>query len=156
MYVDERTTVVNASPQALWTVIEGIGGAAGWYTFPLVWEVRELIDRLAGGVGPRHGRPDPRQLRAGDAVDSWRVEAITRGSLLRLQSEMRLPGRAWLELTVRTDNDGRTRYRQRSLFQPHGLAGHLYWRSSSLFHGLVFGRMPGYIAAAAGRAGAGR
>ena len=33
-------------------------------------------------------------LLVGDALDFWRVEAITRGSLLRLRAEMKLPGLA--------------------------------------------------------------
>jgi hypothetical protein len=35
------------------------------------------------------------------------------------------------------------------VFRPHGLAGHLYWRAVSPFHGLVFGGMARNIAAAA-------
>ncbi len=54
-------------------VIEGIGGDTGWYSFPSAWAVRGLVDRLAGGVGLRRGRRDPRHLLAGDALDFWRV-----------------------------------------------------------------------------------
>ena len=86
------------------------------------------MDRLVGGVGLRRGRRDPVHLRPGDALDFWRVEAIVPGELLRLRAEMKLPGLAWLELHVGRDDDGRTSYRQRAIFQPHGLAGHAYWR----------------------------
>jgi hypothetical protein len=72
----------------------------GWYSFPAAWAARGLIDRLAGGVGLRRGRRDPDRLLVGDALDFWRVEAITPGSLLRLRAEMKLPGLAWLELTI--------------------------------------------------------
>lgn len=34
LYTDERELTVGASPQALWTVVEGIGGENGWYSFP--------------------------------------------------------------------------------------------------------------------------
>jgi uncharacterized protein YbjT (DUF2867 family) len=141
LYVDHRTAVVRASPAALWDVVEGIGGASGWYSFPAAWALRGLLDRLAGGVGLRRGRRDPRRLLVGDALDFWRVEAITPGSLLRLRAEMKLPGLAWLELTVDRDDGGRTIYSQRAIFQPRGLAGHAYWRSISPFHGIVFGGM---------------
>ena len=59
LYVDERNSVVHASPAALWRVIEGIGGQSGWYSFPAAWAVRGLLDRLAGGVrtAPRPPRP---------------------------------------------------------------------------------------------------
>src|ERR1700761_3405364 len=153
LYVDERTSVVHAAPDALWRVIEGIGGTTGWYSFAGAWAVRGLADRLVGGVGLRRGRRDPVHLRPGDALDFWRVEAIKPGELLRLRAEMKLPGLAWLELHVGLDDDGRTMYRQRMIFQPRGLTGHAYWRSSAVFHGVVFGDMVKNIAAAAERAG---
>jgi uncharacterized protein YbjT (DUF2867 family) len=141
LYVDSRVSTVDASPAALWEVIEGIGGTTGWYSFPAAWAVRGLLDRLAGGVGLRRGRRDPRRLLVGDALDFWRVEAITPGAMLRLRAEMKLPGLAWLDLSVGRDDDGRTTYSQRAIFQPRGLAGHVYWRSISPFHGIVFGGM---------------
>ncbi len=153
LYVDERVSPVRASPATLWRVIEGIGGETGWYSFRAAWAVRGLLDRLAGGVGLRRGRRDPRRLLVGDALDFWRVEAITPGSLLRLRAEMKLPGLAWLELSVGQDSGGQTTYRQRAVFQPRGLAGHAYWRSIAPFHGVVFGGMLRNITAAAERAG---
>src|ERR1700748_2225867 len=137
---------------ALWRVIEGIGGETGWYSFPAAWAVRGLLDRLAGGVGLRRGRRDPRHLLIGDALDFWRGEAIEPGSLLPLRAEMKLPGLAWLELSVGQDSDGLTTYRQRAIFRPRGLAGHAYWRSISPFHRVVFGGMLKNITAAAERA----
>jgi len=139
-YRDERTAVVDADPAAIWRVVEQIGGDNGWYSFPLAWFVRGLIDRLAGGVGLRRGRRDPEHLVVGDALDFWRVEAVEPGRLLRLRAEMRLPGEAWLEFSITTDG-GRTVLGQRALFLPHGLAGHLYWTAISPFHGIVFGSM---------------
>ncbi|HEY2075668.1 MAG TPA: SDR family oxidoreductase [Streptosporangiaceae bacterium] len=141
LYVDERTGTVRSSQAALWRVIEGIGGETGWYSFPAAWAVRGLVDRLAGGVGVRRGRRDPARLVVGDALDFWRVEAITPGSLLRLRAEMKLPGLAWLELMAGRDARGRTTYTQRAIFQPRGLAGHAYWLSVAPFHGVVFGGM---------------
>jgi Protein of unknown function (DUF2867) len=152
LYVDARNSVVRASPAALWQVIEGIGGETGWYSFPAAWAIRGLLDRLAGGVGLRRGRRDPRHLLAGDALDFWRVEAIEPGKLLRLRAEMKLPGLAWLEMSVGQDFDGMTTYSQRAIFRPLGLAGHAYWRSISPFHGVVFGGMLQNITAAAEQA----
>ncbi|WP_405532413.1 SDR family oxidoreductase [Streptomyces avidinii] len=146
LYSDVRERTVEASPQALWRVVEGIGGENGWYSFPLAWAVRGWFDRLVGGVGLRRGRRDAAHLRVGDSLDFWRVEEIERGRLLRLRAEMRLPGLAWLEMYAEVDDEGRTRYRQRALFHPRGLAGHLYWWSVSPFHALVFGGMARNIA----------
>ncbi|MET8159979.1 SDR family oxidoreductase [Sphaerisporangium sp. NPDC005289] len=154
LYIDERSRAVRASPEALWRVIEGIGGGNGWYSLPVAWWVRGLADRAVGGVGLRRGRRDPARLRVGDALDFWRVEEIEPGRLLRLRAEMRLPGLAWLELCCRRE-DGATVYGQRAIFHPRGLLGHLYWWAAYPFHGLIFGRMPGNVARAAEGGGAG-
>ncbi|WP_328471795.1 SDR family oxidoreductase [Streptomyces sp. NBC_00448] len=151
LYTDEREAAVDASPADLWRVIEGIGGEHGWYSFPLAWAVRGWLDRLVGGVGLRRGRRDAERLRIGDSLDFWRVEEIERGRLLRLRAEMRLPGPAWLEMRAGTDGSGRTRYRQRAVFQPRGLLGHAYWWAISPFHAAVFGGMARNIARAASR-----
>ncbi|MGW0748496.1 SDR family oxidoreductase [Streptomyces sp. NPDC002587] len=154
LYTDRRQAAVEAPPGALWRVVEGIGGENGWYSFPLAWSVRGWLDRLVGGVGIRRGRRDATRLRVGDSLDFWRVEEIEPGRLLRLRAEMRLPGLAWLEMSVEPGPEpGRARYRQRALFHPHGLLGHLYWWSVSPFHALVFGGMARNIARAAERQG---
>ncbi|WP_405836451.1 SDR family oxidoreductase [Streptomyces sp. NBC_01518] len=151
LYTDLRERPVDASREALWRVIEGIGGDNGWYSLPLAWAVRGRLDRLVGGVGLRRGRRDAARLRVGDSLDFWRVEEIRPGHLLRLRAEMRLPGLAWLEMYAETDDDGGTRYRQRAVFHPHGLLGHAYWWSVSPFHAVVFGGMARNIAGAAAR-----
>nr|WP_042185631.1 SDR family oxidoreductase [Kibdelosporangium sp. MJ126-NF4]CEL16792.1 Putative nucleoside-diphosphate-sugar epimerase [Kibdelosporangium sp. MJ126-NF4]CTQ91979.1 Putative nucleoside-diphosphate-sugar epimerase [Kibdelosporangium sp. MJ126-NF4] len=148
VYTDVRETRTSADPRTLWSVIESIGGEHGWYSFPLAWSVRGWIDRLSGGAGLRRGRKDPRRLHVGEALDWWRVEHLERPHMLRLRAEMRVPGRAWLELSVVPDGDGAT-YRQRAIFEPHGLAGHLYWKSIAPFHGVIFGGMSRNITGAA-------
>ncbi|MEV7331225.1 SDR family oxidoreductase [Micromonospora sp. NPDC093244] len=145
-YTDMRERAVDASPAALWRVIEGVGGEHGWYSFPLAWSIRGWLDRLVGGVGLRRGRRDPHRLQVGEALDFWRVEEIVPGELLRLRAEMRLPGRAWLEMRALPADGGRSRYQQRAVFLPRGLAGHAYWGSVAPFHAVVFGGMARNIA----------
>jgi hypothetical protein len=150
LHLDEKTRETHASPEALWRVVEGIGGDTGWYSFPLAWEVRGWLDRAVGGVGLRRGRRSPSDLYVGDALDFWRVEELEEGRLLRLRAEMRLPGLAWLEFHVEQDPDsGATRLRQRATFKPNGLFGNLYWRSLVPFHGPIFGGMVRNICRAA-------
>jgi uncharacterized protein YbjT (DUF2867 family) len=141
IYTDVRELHTTADPDALWRVIESIGGEHGWYSFPLAWSVRGWLDRLAGGAGLRRGRRDRRRLHTGEALDWWRVERLERPHLLRLRAEMRVPGRAWLELSANPGEDGGATYRQRAVFEPHGLAGHLYWKSIAPFHNVIFGGM---------------
>ncbi|GAA1514747.1 uncharacterized protein YbjT (DUF2867 family) [Agromyces terreus] len=153
VYVDERRRTSSADRAALWRVVEGVGGENGWYSFPLAWALRGWLDKLTGGVGLRRGRLDPERLRVGDAVDFWRVEAIDRGSFLRLRAEMRVPGRAWLELAVAEpearSHGARSEYRQRAVFFPKGLAGRLYWFGILPFHGVIFSGMANRITAEA-------
>ncbi|MCX5323437.1 SDR family oxidoreductase [Streptomyces sp. NBC_00120] len=151
LYQDERLSRVDASGEALWRVVEGIGGENGWYSFPPAWAVRGWLDRFVGGVGLRRGRRDTQRLRVGDSLDFWRVEEIEPGRLLRLRAEMRLPGLAWLEMRVETEPQGGTRYRQHVLFHPRGLLGHVYWWLAFPFHAVVFRGMTRNITRAAAK-----
>ena len=86
----------------------------------------------------------------GEAVDFWRVESIERGSFLRLRAEMRVPGRAWLELGASpAPDDAGSDYRQRAVFFPKGLSGRLYWWAIFPFHGIIFSGMANRITAEA-------
>ncbi|CAO1650877.1 SDR family oxidoreductase [Salinibacterium sp. NYA9b] len=149
VFTDLRERETPASAEALWGVVEGIGGENGWYSFPLAWALRGWLDKLVGGVGLRRGRRHPSTLNTGDALDFWRVESIDRGHSLRLRAEMKLPGRAWLELTVEDRGADGAVYRQRAVFFPSGLGGRLYWAAILPFHGVIFSGMVNRIVAAA-------
>lgn len=71
--VDQRCRHVDTQPAAAFAPIAGLGGAAGWYSWNLLWRLRGWLDLLTGGVGMRRGRPIGRPLRAGDPLDFWRV-----------------------------------------------------------------------------------
>lgn len=146
--VDSRTVHVPLEPLEAFRPVEEIGGDAGWYYGTWLWRLRGFLDLLAGGAGMRRGRRDPRALRAGDALDFWRVEAIERGRLLRLRAEMKVPGRAWLQFEV-VGGDGGSVLRQTAIFEPRGVAGLLYWYALFPVHSLIFGGMLRGIARAA-------
>ncbi|MHA3725062.1 SDR family oxidoreductase [Leucobacter sp. HY1910] len=148
VFTDERTQHSRAAAEDVWSVISQIGGAQGWHSPQLLWSLRGVIDRLQGGVGLKRGRRSRVNLRAGDAVDVWRVEQVIPNKLLRLRAEMRVPGQAWLEFGVEAEKD-ETRYWQRATFIPQGLAGRLYWFSMLPFHGLIFRTMSRSIVAQA-------
>ncbi|MDZ4090980.1 MAG: SDR family oxidoreductase [Arthrobacter sp.] len=148
VYLDERSYSSDVDPKHVWTIIEGIGGQNGWYSMPLAWRIRGLLDKLTGGAGLLRGRRHPHLLAEGEVVDWWRAERIDRGRLLRLRAEMRAPGRAWLELSVEPEGTG-SRYRQRAIFFPKGLSGRLYWLAVLPFHSLIFPAMSRNITAAA-------
>ena len=145
LYTDVRETVAQAPMDATWRVVEGIGGEHGWYSAMWMWRIRGIMDRAVGGVGLRRGRRDPDVLRVGDALDFWRVEERLPPHLLRLRAEMKLPGLAWLEFSLEEAATG-TLLKQRALFHPRGLFGHLYWWSVFPFHAFVFQPMISAIA----------
>ena len=136
-----RTLTVAADPADLFEVLAGVGGRRGWLYATWIWRLRGALDRLVGGVGFRRGRRDSDRLRAGDAVDFWRVEDIKPQQRLLLRAEMKVPGRAWLEWVVEPVKDGRTQITQAALFEPRGLAGLAYWWALYPVHGLIFGGM---------------
>jgi uncharacterized protein YbjT (DUF2867 family) len=145
---DCKVVTTSASPSDVYHTVTGIGGRRGWYVTKYLWSIRGLIDKLLGGVGMRRGRRHPDELRVGEALDFWRVEALVPDRLLRLRAEMKVPGTAWLEFTIETDGDG-SRLTQRARFHPRGLWGRLYWYSLLPFHAVIFGRMATRLAAAA-------
>jgi uncharacterized protein YndB with AHSA1/START domain len=150
---DVQEIAVAASPETVFTTVQGIGGERGWLAGEWLWIFRGGLDRLVGGVGLRRGRRHPDRLRVGDSLDFWRVEALEPGHLLRLRAEMRLPGEAWLEWTVEPVEGGGTTLRQRALFHPRGLYGRAYWLAVSPFHRVVFHPMADRLAAVAARGG---
>jgi hypothetical protein len=151
---DSRECELDLQPADAFTPVRRIGGETGWYAFDWLWWLRGFIDLLVGGVGLRRGRPDPEQLRLGDTVDWWRVEAYEPDALLRMRAEMKLPGRAWIEFEVRPTERG-CLIRQTAIFDPSGLLGLLYWYGVYPLHAIVFRGMLEGIALAAHRARSG-
>ena len=148
--VDSRTVHVDAPPRQAFGPIRRIGGQTGWYYANELWTLRGWLDLIVGGAGMRRGRRDRDQLRVGDVVDCWRVEAFEPDRRLLLAAEMRLPGRAWLEFEVDGTSE-RSTIRQTAIFDPVGLAGLAYWYAVYPLHQLVFAGMLRRIAAAATR-----
>ncbi len=138
--VDIRSLRVDARPPAAFGPVRRIGGDVGWYYGDVLWRIRGFLDRLIGGPGLRRGRRDPVDLRPGDALDFWRVEAFEPEGFLRLRAEMKLPGRAWLQFEAEPDNGG-TVLTQTAVFDPTGLAGLAYWYVLYPIHEVVFAGM---------------
>jgi uncharacterized protein YbjT (DUF2867 family) len=143
MIRERRERSVAAPAATLFRVVAGLGGARGWLAWNVLWRLRGALDRLLGGVGLRRGRRDPDDLRVGDAVDFWRVEAVEPGRLLRLRAEMKVPGRAWLQFEAQplegeTGGAPAARLVQTAYFAPRGLGGLLYWYALYPLHAAIF------------------
>lgn len=138
LIVERRERAVAAPPAEVYRVFAGLGGARGWLYWDWAWRARGALDRVFGGVGLRRGRRDPEALRAGDALDFWRVEAVEPGHRILLRAEMRMPGRAWLEFRAESRGERGSRLVQTALFDPRGLGGFLYWYALYLPHRFIF------------------
>lgn len=152
MLIDRRERAATARPEAVFRVFAGLGGRRGWLYADRLWYLRGVLDRLVGGIGIRRGRRSATDLRVGDAVDFWRVEAYRPYELLRLRAEMKLPGLAWLQFESLPRDDGGTTFRQTAFFEPRGIFGYLYWFSVLPFHELIFGNMADRIVTSASSA----
>jgi uncharacterized protein YbjT (DUF2867 family) len=108
---------VDADAETLWRAFESIGAKHGWFAAP-------PTRAIGGGMTP---------------LEWWRVEDMDRPHFLRLRAEVPLPGRLWLELSVHEDGHGGSRYRQRSVFQPYGLAGEALWAAAIPLRRAAFG-----------------
>jgi uncharacterized protein YbjT (DUF2867 family) len=137
MIIEHRAIQVALPPERLFRSFTGLGGERGWLYMNWAWEIRGVLDQLAGGPGFRRGRRDPDQLRPGDALDFWRVEAVEPGRSLRLRAEMKVPGRAWLQFEA-LPREGGSLLTQTAYFAPRGLAGHLYWYALYPIHAAIF------------------
>ena len=127
----EKVTDIGKSIQKIWS----IGGKTGWYYANWLWEIRGFIDQLFGGVGMRRGRKSETDIFPGETLDFWRVLVASKeDKRLLLYAEMKLPGEAWLEFTIDTNNV----LTQTATFRPLGLLGRLYWYSVYPFHSLIF------------------
>jgi uncharacterized protein YbjT (DUF2867 family) len=141
MIIERRQKLVHTTPGVAYGAFTGLGGERGWLYANWAWRLRGVMDRLIGGVGLRRGRRHPNEVRAGDALDFWRVEAVEPGRLLRLRAEMKVPGDAWLQFEAKQQSESETLLLQTAFFAPKGLFGFLYWYVLYPIHGLIFSGM---------------
>jgi len=123
----------NIKPESVFASAQSIGGDNGWFHSDFLWKIRGLIDKLLGGPGLNRGRRDPKTLRIGDSLDFWKVVDIQPKKRILLSTQMKVPGRAWLEFSL----EG-TSLVQTAHFLPKGLWGRLYWYLTAPFHAFVF------------------
>ncbi len=136
--VERRRIKVDSTPAQTGETIRSVGGENGWFWGDWLWDLRGGLDRLVNGPGMRRGMTMYPPEKGG-IVDFWTVERVT-NDRLTLRAEMKLPGEAWLDLTVRVI-DGETHIDQTAAYDPRGLFGLVYWYALYPLHSLVFGGM---------------
>ncbi len=137
VYVDTYIKKIDQSIAGhIFEVCKNLGGQKGWFALNFLWQIRGLIDKIAGGYGLNRGRRSSLNLRVGDVIDFWKVIDIVEGNRLLLEAQMKIPGKAWLEFTITKDLFVQTAY-----FYPKGLWGRFYWYLFLPFHKLIFSMM---------------
>jgi uncharacterized protein YbjT (DUF2867 family) len=139
MYIERRQVPLDIKPEPVFRAYTGIGGERGWLYMDWAWSLRGWMDKVIGGVGLRRGRRHPDELRVGESLDFWRVEAIEKNRRMLLRAEMKVPGKAWLEFesTPQASPDN-TLLSATAYFAPHGISGFLYWYAMWPFHKFIF------------------
>ena len=137
LFVERRQVLLDLPPSTVFRAYTGVGGARGWMYMDWAWAFRGWIDKAIGGVGIRRGRRHPDEIRTGESLDFWRVEAVEKDCLLRLRAEMKIPGKAWLEFQSEPKED-KTLFTVSAYFEPYGFSGFLYWYAMWPFHSFLF------------------
>ncbi len=137
MMLERRSMLVDLPPDMVFRAYTGIGGTRGWFYMDWAWALRGWFDKLIGGVGIRRGRRHPDDIRAGESLDFWRVEAVEKDRLLRLRAEMKVPGKAWLQFES-APQDGKTLLTETAYYAPRGFWGFVYWYAMWPFHAFLF------------------
>lgn len=126
----------NLSTAEVFENVCAVGGENGWFRYNFLWRLRGLMDKLAGGYGLSRGRRLDKALRAGDALDFWKVADIKENKRLLLFAQMKLPGKAWLEFDIQNNQLVQTAH-----FIPRGILGRIYWYSLIPIHYFVFNNL---------------
>jgi uncharacterized protein YbjT (DUF2867 family) len=141
--------MIEAPTESVYTVVTGLGGKRGWLHSNWAWWMRGVLDRFFGGVGLRRGRRHPGELRTGDAVDFWRVEKLETNRLLRLRSELKFPGRLWLQFEMYPSDTDASTLIQTFNYVPKGFPGFLYWYLLLPLHNMILSGLATQIKKAA-------
>lgn len=131
----------NCSASSLHRAYCAVGGKQGWFHSNWMWRLRGMVDRILLGVGSSRGRRSMAALKVNDVIDFWRVEDIQINKRLLLRAEMKLPGRAWLEFSIKKGEDTLNTLFVKAFFDTEGWAGTAYWYAFLPFHKLIFVRL---------------
>ncbi|WP_409309036.1 DUF2867 domain-containing protein [Pectobacterium sp. B1J-3] len=139
-----HTIKTSASSQALWHVIQQIGGKEGYFYANMLWNLRARLDDLAGN-NVTYGRPERPTLTLGDKIDGWKVISIKPQRQLVMLFGMKAPGLGKLTFTI-TDHGAYRTLDVRARWHPAGFNGLVYWFLMMPAHLFIFRGMAARIA----------
>jgi uncharacterized protein YbjT (DUF2867 family) len=138
LYTKSASLYTKKSASALFDSICRIGGKSGWFNTNWLWKLRGMVDKILTGVGSMRGRRHSSNLRENDVIDFWRVEDIVQEKRLLLRAEMKLPGWAWLEFSIKDNGDEIHTLSVTAYYQASGFWGKVYWYAVYPFHNFIF------------------
>ena len=144
-YKDVREKFVLVDKEKAFEPINKIGGKNGWYFANTLWKIRGWIDLLIGGVGLRRERRDSKLFTIGDTLDWWRICDSIPNKMVKFESEMKLPGKAFLKFELLPKHNG-VIIKQTATFITNKITGILYWKALFPIHVIVFKGMLSKIA----------
>lgn len=136
-YIGGDSLLTDKPADRLFNSMCRIGGREGWFHGTWMWRLRGMVDGLLMGVGMSRGRKRHSHLEINDVIDFWRIEDISKDKRLLMRAEMKMPGRAWLEFSIKPES-GRRRLSVIAYYDTKSLAGRLYWYSCLPFHHFIF------------------
>jgi hypothetical protein len=136
-YTTTYSLITKKNESSLFNSICKIGGKEGWFHNNWMWRLRGGFDRMLLGVGSSRGRRSLSSLKINDVIDFWRVEDLQRDKRLLLRAEMKLPGRSWLEFSIKKEASKR-RLSVIAYYHTNSLVGRIYWYIFLPFHNLIF------------------
>ncbi|MGL4859698.1 MAG: DUF2867 domain-containing protein, partial [Enterobacteriaceae bacterium] len=146
------TLQTSASREAIWQVIQQVGGPHGYFYANILWNIRAWLDDLCGNKTV-YGRPDRPELQPGDQIDNWKVLTLKPQKQLSLLFGMKAPGLGRLTFTIDEPSQQRDKQRPalrsidvRAWWHPAGFSGLLYWFIMMPAHLFIFKGMARRIA----------
>ncbi len=136
-YIISYSLITEKSASLLFNSVCKIGGETGWFHNNWLWKLRGILDRVLMGVGGSRGRRSNESLRINDVIDFWRVEDLRLDKRLLLRSEMKVPGRAWLEFCINKKND-KNCLSIKAYYQEKSFLGKVYWYMFMPLHIFLF------------------
>ena len=95
------------------------------------------MDLPVGGVQIRRARRNTQNYIIGDALDWWRISNYIPDTLVRLEAEMKVPGKAWLQFEV-IPSGNKCTIRQTAGMETDNFIGLMYWYGLYPQYALIF------------------
>ena len=147
LYADSLINISDCLVDSVFTEVKNVGTKKSkyWGYYPL-WLIRGYIDKFFGGPGiGNYSSINRNELHIGDKIDFWTIEQVIdakHSKELRLVSEMKVPGEAWLQFRIfRNKEEDNHIFLIRAFFAPHDIFGYIYWYSLFFIHKFIFDKM---------------